>query len=110
LPKCLSIEQGSILKKEFIEKYGNKKKRSYLLPYLKDIETLLDHEATQNSIIEYLKDEKNLVVTQSNLSRFIKRYIVKDPLSKKSKKAITKKEETPPAKETSKKKEDSIFL
>ena len=102
------------MKKEFIEKYGNKKQRSYLLPYLKDIETLLDHDATQNSIIAYLKEEKNLEVTQSNLSRFIKRYIVKDPLSKKSKKAITKKEETkevetPPAKETLKQQKTTIF-
>ena len=81
------------MKKEFIEKYGNKKKRSVLLPYLKDIQTLLENQATQSSIIEYLKEEKNLVVTQPNLSRFIKRYIKKNPLSKKSKIAIEPKEE-----------------
>jgi hypothetical protein len=98
-----------------LEKYSNKKKRSKLLPFIKDITLLLEHDATQASILEYLKIEQNVTVSQPVLSTFIKRYIAKNPLSKKSKKVISKKQaqeeiETPPAKETSKKKEDSIFL
>jgi len=83
-----------------------------LLPYLKDIQTLLENEATQSSITAYLKEEKKLVVTQSNLSKFIKRYIVKNPLSKKSKNALEPKEEIKtPTKTTHKEeKKDSIFL
>jgi len=101
-----------------LEKYSNKKKRSKLLPFIKDIELLLEHDATQASILEYLKIEQNVTVSQPVLSTFIKRYIAKNPLSKKSKKVISKKQaqakieevETPPVKETSKKKEGSIFL
>ena len=66
-----------------------------MLPYLKDIRTLLENEATQSSITAYLKEEKNLVVTQPNLSRFIKRYIEKNPLSKKAKIAVEPKKENP---------------
>jgi len=95
-----------------LEKYSSKKKRSKLLPFIKDIKLLLEHDATQASILEYLKIEQNVTVSQPVLSTFIKRHIKKDPMSKRTQATINKaqKEETPPAKETSKKKEDSIFL
>ncbi|HHD80838.1 MAG TPA: hypothetical protein ENK99_04450 [Campylobacterales bacterium] len=62
-----------------LNKYAYKKKESILKKYINDIKTLLDNGATQNSIIEYLKDKKGEKTTQSNLSKFIKRYIKKEP-------------------------------
>jgi hypothetical protein len=101
------------MRQDILTKYTNKKKRSKLLPFIKDIKFLLEHDATQASILEYLKEEQNVTVSQPVLSTFIKRYILKDPFSKKSKKAISQNKEkveieTPPAKETTKEKK-SIF-
>ncbi len=62
-----------------LKKYAYQKKESVLKKHIDDIKTLLDHGATQSSIIEYLKDKKNEETTQSNLSKFIKRYIKKEP-------------------------------
>ena len=62
-----------------LKKYAYQKKESILKKYIDDIKTLLEHGATQSSIIEYLKDKKNEKTTQSNLSKFIKRHIKKKP-------------------------------
>jgi hypothetical protein len=94
-----------------LEKYTNKKKRSKLLPFIKDIKLLLEHDATQTSILEYLKIEQNVTVSQPVLSTFIKRYITRNPLSKKSKAVISQKKDDTPTKTTNtEEKKDSIFL
>jgi len=82
------------MNKNFLEKYGNKKKRSKLLPFVKDIQELLIHDATQSSILEYLKVEHNVVISQPVLSTFIKRYINNDPLSRRSKFLVAEKNKT----------------
>ena len=98
------------MRQDILVKYTNKKKRSKLLPFIKDIKFLLEHDATQASILEYLQEEQNVTVSQPVLSTFIKRYISKDPLSKKSKTVINqKKTETPLPEESPKKKKESIF-
>jgi len=102
------------MNKKILEKYTNTKKVSCLSPYEKEIEYLVKNNATQVAIVNFLKNEKNLVVSRSYVSRYIKRYILKDPFSKKSKKAINQNKEkveieTPPVKETSKQKKKSIF-
>ena len=98
------------MRQDILAKYTNKKKRSKLLPFIKDIKFLLEHDATQASILEYLKEEQNVTVSQPVLSTFIKRYISKDPLSKKSKVVISQREQvTPSTKEIKKEKKESIF-
>ncbi len=100
------------MNKKILEKYTNTKKVSCLSPYQKEIEYLVENNATQVAIVNFLKDEKNLVVSRSYVSRYIKRYIKKDSFSKK---AVTQKKEkvaieTPPAKETTKQNKKSIYL
>lgn len=82
------------MNKNFLEKYGNKKKRSKLLPFVKDIQELLIHDATQSSILEYLEEEHKVVISQPVLSTFIKRYINNDPLSRRSKFLAAEKNQT----------------
>jgi len=58
-----------------LDKYVQPRKQSILTPYLEEIRYLLERGATQKSILAYLKNEEGVEVTQSYLSRFIKRYI-----------------------------------
>ncbi len=58
-----------------LDKYLQPRKQSVLTPYLEEIRYLVERGATQKSILEYLKNEEGVEVTQSYLSRFIKRYI-----------------------------------
>ena len=58
-----------------LDKYVQPRKQSVLTPYLEEIRYLVERRATQKSILEYLKNEERVEVTQSYLSRFIKRYI-----------------------------------
>jgi hypothetical protein len=63
------------MNKEKLDKYIQPRKRSVLAPYLDEIRYLVERGATQKSILAYLKNEEGVEVTQSYLSRFIKRYI-----------------------------------
>ncbi len=63
------------MKESILNKYANKRKKSVLMPYIYDIKLLLEHGATQKSILEYLKNEEDIVVSQPYLSKFIKKYI-----------------------------------
>jgi hypothetical protein len=86
-----------------LEKYAYKKKKPVLLPFLEDIKILLEHDATQKSILEYLKNEKNITVSQPYLSKFIRQYIYgnkKIDLEKTRKKKLN--EETPKQKQSDK--------
>ncbi len=58
-----------------LDKYVKARKQSVLTPYLDEIRYLVERGATQKSILTYLKNEEGIEVTQSYLSRFIKRYI-----------------------------------
>jgi len=58
-----------------LDKYVQPRKQSVLTPYLDEIRYLVERGATQKSILAYLKNEEGIEVTQSYLSRFIKRYI-----------------------------------
>jgi len=58
-----------------LDKYVKPRKQSVLTPYLDEIRYLVERGATQKSILAYLKNEEGIEVTQSYLSRFIKRYI-----------------------------------
>jgi hypothetical protein len=58
-----------------LDKYVQPRKQSVLTPYLDEIRYLVERGATQKSILAYLKNEEAVEVTQSYLSRFIKRYI-----------------------------------
>ncbi len=80
-----------------LEKYAYKKKKPVLLPYIDDIKILLDHDATQKSVLEYLKNEKGITVSQPYLSKFIRQYIYNDKTIDPVVKPIEKKsdEETP---------------
>ena len=99
------------MKQEILKKYANKKKRSRLLPFIKEIKLLLEHDATQVSIVEYLKDEQNVIISQPVLSTFIKRYIEKNALSKQSKIVINKeKQEINEPEKPIENKKTSIFL
>ena len=83
-----------------LEKYAYKKKKPVLLPYLDDIKILLDHDATQKSVLEYLKNEKGITVSQPYLSKFIRQYIYADKTIDFPVKSIEKKsdKETPKSK------------
>jgi hypothetical protein len=58
-----------------LEKYAYKKKKPILLPYINNIKLLLEHDATQKSILEYLKNEEGITVSQPYLSKFIRQYV-----------------------------------
>jgi hypothetical protein len=68
-----------------LKEFTNTKKGSKLLPYKKNIEYLLDNNATQVAIIEYLDKKENLSVTRPTLSYFIKKHIKKTPYTPKEK-------------------------
>jgi hypothetical protein len=74
-----------------LEKYAYKKKKPVLLPYLDDIKILLEHDATQKSVLEYLKNEKGITVSQPYLSKFISQYIYGDKTIDPQVKSIQKK-------------------
>jgi len=88
-----------------LEKYAYKKKKSVLLPYLDDIKILLDHDATQKSVLEYLKNEKGITVSQPYLSKFIRQYVYNDKTIDSPVKPIEKKSD----KETPKSKSSNSF-
>ena len=71
------------MNKEKLDKYIQPRKRSVLAPYLDEIRYLVERSATQKSILAYLKNEEGVEVTQSYLSRFIKRYITSDDFTPK---------------------------
>ncbi len=73
-----------------LEKYAYKKKKPVLLPYIDNIKLLLEHDATQKSILEYLKNEEGIIVSQPYLSKFIKQYIYSDKQTASIKKSTTK--------------------
>ena len=58
-----------------LEKYAYKKKKPVLLPYIDNIKLLLEHDATQKSILEYLKNEEGITISQPYLSKFIRQYV-----------------------------------
>ncbi len=70
-----------------LDKYVQPRKQSVLTPYLNEIRYLVERGATQKSILAYLKNEEGIEVTQSYLSRFIKRYITAGDTTPKRKRA-----------------------
>jgi hypothetical protein len=70
-----------------LDKYVQPRKQSVLTPYLDEIRYLVERGATQKSILAYLKNEEGVEVTQSYLSRFIKRYITTGDTTPKRKRA-----------------------
>ena len=66
------------MNESLLKKYAYKKKRPVLMPYIDNIKLLLEHDATQKSILEYLKSEEGITVSQPYLSKFIKQYIYCD--------------------------------
>jgi len=92
--------------KEILKKYTNTKKQPTLLPYLDDIKFLFENDASQLSILEYLKKEKNVTISPSALSIFIKKHIKKTPYTPKEKSDNSNNEKN---KDESQKLKDSIF-
>ena len=88
-----------------LKEYTNTKNRHKLMPYKKNIEYLLNNNASQVAIIKYLDEKENLPVTKPTLSKFIKRYIKKEPykppvkneknLSSNEEEKIKKEDDTP---------------
>jgi len=93
--------------KKILEKYTNTKNRPTLLPYIDDIKFLVDNDASQQAILDFLQIEKNVTVCKSTVSVFIKKHI-----TKKSYKPPIKKEPTTENKEetTPKSKKKSLYL
>ncbi len=67
-----------VMNELLLEKYAYKKKKPVLLPYIDNIRILLEHDATQKSILDYLKNEEGITVSQPYLSKFIRQYIYGD--------------------------------
>jgi arginine repressor len=88
-----------------LEKYAYKKKKPVLLPYIDNIKLLLEHDATQKSILEYLKNEEGITVSQPYLSKFIKQYIYGDKQAYNTQKKST---DHQPVKKTPESKPSSI--
>jgi arginine repressor len=88
-----------------LEKYAYKKKKPVLLPYIDNIKLLLEHDATQKSILEYLKNEEGITVSQPYLSKFIKQYIYGDKQANNTQKEST---DHQPVKKTPEAKPSSI--
>ena len=63
--------------KKILEKYTNTKNRPTLLPYIDDIKFLVDNDASQQAILDFLQIEKNVTVCKSTVSVFIKKHITK---------------------------------
>jgi hypothetical protein len=74
-----------------LKKYTNTKKSSKLFPYKENIKYLLDNNASQVAIIEYLNKEEDLQVTRPTLSDFIKKHIKKTSYTPKEKEKNTQK-------------------
>ena len=87
-----------------LEKYAYKKKKPVLLPYIDNIRILLEHDATQKSILDYLKNEEGITVSQPYLSKFIRQYIYGDKQSNCTQKGST----AQPVEETQKSKPSKI--
>ena len=88
-----------------LEKYAYKKKKPVLLPYIDNIKLLLEHDATQKSILEYLKNEEGITVSQPYLSKFIRQYIYGDKQANNTQKEST---DHQPVKKTPEAKPSSI--
>jgi len=86
-----------------LKKYTNTKKSSKLFPYKDNIKYLLDNNASQVAIIDYLDKDENLQVTRPTLSDFIKKHIKKTPYTPKEKEDNSQEKET--QKEETKKEE-----
>lgn len=84
--------------REILEKYTNTKKQPTLLPYLDDIKFLLDNNASQQSILEYLKEEQDINVSKSTLSVFIKKQIKKMPFTPEEQESNASETKTEPTK------------
>ncbi len=82
--------------KKILEKYTNTKSQPTLLPYIDDIKFLVDNNASQQSILDFLQTEKNITVCKSTVSVFIKKHINKKPFTPKEKKSPTDSEEKKP--------------
>jgi len=82
-----------------LKKYAYKKKKPVLLPFARDIQILLEHDATQKSVLEYLENEKGIKVSQAYLSKFIKQYIYGNKNSDTIQKSITTQQSKNSAKE-----------
>lgn len=89
-----------------LKEFTNTKKGSKLLPYKRNIEYLLDNNATQVAIIEYLHKKENITVTRPTLSYFIKKHIKKTPFTPKDK---STKKENETNQNKPKKLKDSVF-
>lgn len=87
--------------KEILKKYTNTKKQPILLPYLDDIKFLFENNASQLSMLEYLKKEKSVIISPSALSIFIKKHIKKEPYKPPVKDKIKKEDDTPKPKKKS---------
>ena len=86
------------MNQELLKRYAYKKNASILTEHIEDIKILLEHHATHDSIVEYLKEEKDVTTSRSNLSKFIKRHIKKEPykpLVKNEEDKIKKEDDTP---------------
>ena len=68
-----------------LKEYTNTKNRHKLMPYKKNIEYLLNNNASQVAIIKYLDEKENLPVTKPTLSKFIKKHIKKTSYAPKEK-------------------------
>ena len=88
-----------------LEKYAYKKKKPVLLPYIDNIKLLLEHDATQKSILEYLKNEEGITISQPYLSKFIRQYIYGDKQANNTQKEST---DHQPVKKTPESKPSSI--
>jgi len=88
-----------------LEKYAYKKKKPVLLPYIDNIKLLLEHDATQRSILEYLKNEEGITISQPYLSKFIRQYIYGDKQANNTQKEST---DHQPVKKTPEAKPSSI--
>jgi len=66
--------------KKILKKYINTKSQPRLLPHIDDIKFLVENNASQQSILDFLQTEKNITVCKSTVSIFIKKYINKEPI------------------------------
>jgi len=92
----------SMTDKDILNKYTNTKNQPMLLPYIDDIKFLLDNNASQQSILEFLQKEKKLTLCKSTISVFIKNHINKEPF-------VPEEKEPTEKKEVPKKLKDSVF-
>jgi len=84
--------------KKILKKYINTKSQPRLLPYIDDIKFLVENNASQQSILDFLQIEKNITVCKSTVSIFIKKYINKEPFIPKEKESIKSEQNIKPKK------------